>query len=222
MSPAAHAVVGAALCGRIPRLWIALPAAFFSHFVMDAIYHFEAFYPLSRWLDVERSEAFWIAAAVLGGSLTPPMLWIVRKERELFLFLGLVVGLCVTMRVSGWPLKTGLSLALVALFLAVTRSRRAGLWALGAAVAAAPDILKYVDRAVYSLHGAWHYSSARDAGYWINRLLGGPEVYVWERFDYPGYWVGYGLAAAAEATILLGSLWLLARSTETAAGAHRR
>ena len=91
MSPAAHAVVGAALCGRIPRLWIALPAAFFSHFVMDAIYHFEAFYPLSRWLDVERSEAFWIAAAVLGGSLTPPMLWIVRKERELFLF-GRVEG----------------------------------------------------------------------------------------------------------------------------------
>ena len=49
MSPATHAVLGAAIAGATRRswlgLWLAVPLAFLSHFLCDAIYHFEAFIP---------------------------------------------------------------------------------------------------------------------------------------------------------------------------------
>ena len=66
MSPATHAALGTA-----PRLWIALPLAFLSHFVCDAIYHFEAFYPLSKKLGVSHEEA-----VAVGGLALLPTLWL--------------------------------------------------------------------------------------------------------------------------------------------------
>lgn len=219
MSPAAHAAVGAALASRIPRLSLALPAAFLSHFVMDAVYHFEAFYALSRWMGVSRSEAFWAAAIVLGGLLAPAMFWIARKDRELLLFLGFAVASSVALRVSGWHLKAALLAGLVFVYLTLAWSRKALLWTLGAAAAISPDILKYASPWFYQFHGSFHYSAARDMGYWMNSWLGGPQVYIWDRFTAVGYVVGYAFEVLFEAAFLLGGLWVIARWAENEAGA---
>ena len=214
MSPAAHAAVGAALAGRIPRLAVSLPLAFLSHMAMDAVWHFEAFYPLARWLDVSRGEAFWAAAIVLGGLTAPPMLWLARKDKDLFLFLGLAVSWCVTMRIPGWERKAVLSAAALLLYLALTRSKKALIWSLGATAAAWPDILKFVSYPFYRFHSWAHYSSGSDLGRMINQALGGEAMFIWERFTSIGYVIGYGLEAAIEATLLLGGLWVMARQAD--------
>ena len=214
MSPAAHAAVGAALAGRIPRLSLAIPAAFLSHFLMDSVYHFEAFYALARWMGVSRAEAFLTAAAVLGGALAPAMLWIARKDRRLFLFLIFAGALSVALTIPRWEVKAALTGVLVAAYLTLAWSRRALIWTVGALAAVCPDILKFASTWFYEVHGWWHYSAVRDMGYWMNRWLGGPQLYIWDRFTSVGYVAGYGLEALFESAFLLGGLWLMAKQAE--------
>ena len=82
MAPTTHAAVGAAIAHLCPRLRLAVPLAFASHFLLDSIFHFEAFYPLSQVLGTTHDEAFWITALVMAAILVPSMAWIGRESHD--------------------------------------------------------------------------------------------------------------------------------------------
>jgi len=90
MSPATHAVLGAAITGATRRswlgLWLAVPLAFLSHFLCDAIYHFEAFYPLSRTLGTTHYRAAVLTFVVIGLAVTPALWFFARRNRALAKF----------------------------------------------------------------------------------------------------------------------------------------
>jgi|GEM_PF-3252607 len=202
MSPASHAVLGAVIAARSPNLAVALPLAFLSHFLLDALPHFESFDGLAEALGTSHETAFWTAAAILGGTVGCGLLWTARKHRDLLMFVAAACTVSIAMRIEGWELKAVTSLALAALFLALTRSQTALVWILGATAATSPDVLKYMHEGFNGIHGSLHFS--RGPGYWLHRTLGpGGDVFAWERFSEPWFLAGSGVEIALEALVLI-------------------
>jgi len=217
MSPAAHAVVGAVIAVRSPRLAVALPLAFLSHFLFDALPHFESFDGLAEALGTSKETAFWTAAAVLGGGIGSALLWTARKHRDLLMFVAAASTVSIAMRIPGWEMKVVTSVALAALFLALTRSRHALTWTLGAAAATSPDVIKYLNGAFAAFHGSVHFS--RGPGYWLHRILGpGGDVFAWERFSEPWFLVGSVFEVGIESLILIVGVRRLAAYLERSEG----
>lgn len=192
---------------------VALPLAFLSHFVFDTIPHFESFDGLAEALGTSKETAFWTAAALLGGGVGVPMLWAARKHRELLMFVAAGSTVSIAMRIPGWEIKAISSLAIAALFLLLTRSKRMFVWTLAAAAATSPDVLKFMHDGFKLVHGDMHFT--RGPGYWLHRVLGpGGDVFAWERLTEPWFMVGAVLEVAAEAFVLLGGVSVLSRALD--------
>jgi len=211
LSPAAHAAVGAALAHRTRSLPLGLAAAFASHFLLDAIWHFEAFYAVAVSLGVSVEAAVLITALPVGLVIGPAMLWLSRADREVLLFCGYAAAANLTAFAGSWERQLALAAALSAIFLALTRSRRAWVWIAGALAANIPDQWKLWSEGMRSFHDWWHYGWESDLGFWLHRLAGETPPSFWGRLEDPLSILGYVLQIAIEAALLLGGLWLLAR-----------
>jgi hypothetical protein len=217
MTPATHAVVGAVAATRVRNFGLALAASFALHFVLDAIYHFEAFYELSvpgRW-------TYQQTMAVLFAALTVPglaaMVWIWRRNRQVWLFSCYALVMCGVAFEQRWEWKLAWATLLTAIWLPLVSTPLARRWVLCGFVGYLPDCLKFPFPALHSLHVAAHYRAAHNLGDWLSLLGRGRwEIPFNSRALDPYYQIGYGLTMLLEAAILCGCLyWLVRRLSVT-------
>ena len=212
MSPATHAVLGAAIAGAAPRLWIALPLAFLSHFVCDAIYHFEAFYPLSRKLGVSHDQAFGVTVVALGIALLPGFFLLARRDRNLLPFYTYAGGVSALLVLEPWPHRLAAATLIAGVLLLFSGSARVCRWVLGAFAATLPDLARWGFKPLNRLHVAMHYEGIRDLGDVLYRLFRQePSLFVGDRFNDVYYVIGYVIEVVIEVTLLLGGLYVMTR-----------
>jgi len=221
MTPATHAAVGAAAARAVPRLWIALPLAFFSHFVCDAIYHFEAFYPLSQKLGTTHNQAMLIAFAGVGAALAPFLWAVVRGSRDLMWFTAYLAAITALRLETASGARLAGNLALAGAVLGLSRSEALWRWVICGLAANLPDLLRDWIGPLDRLHVWAHYDGYHDLGDWLYRLFrGGPSLFAGRRFDDPAYVLGYFLEIVIEAAILLGCLYYAGRGPVAAEGSR--
>ncbi len=212
MAPTTHAAVGAAIAHLCPRLRLAVPLAFASHFLLDSIFHFEAFYPLSQVLGTTHDEAFWITALVMAAILVPSMAWIGRESHDVRIVALYTVATSAALLVDEPIYRL---VALVCLTLgawSLSRTRNVAVWLAGAFTAALPDALKHLLGPFGRFHMFMHYEGADDLGYWINRLFAQPDpAWFGARATKWTYLTGYAVEIAIETALMLGCLWVLTR-----------
>ena len=212
MAPTTHAAVGAAIAHLCPRVGLAVPAAFASHFLLDSIFHFEAFYPLSQVLGTTHDEAFWIAAVIMAAILVPGMGWIGRRSHDVRMLTLYGVAASAALLVQG---SVNRLIALICIAVgawSLSRTPNLSLWLAGAFAATIPDALKRLVGPVGRFHRFMHYEGANDLGYWLNRLLAQPDPeWFGARATKWTYLTGYAVEIALETALLLGGLWVLTR-----------
>lgn len=212
MTPASHAAVAAVVATRFRKLGTAMVLCFGLHFVLDAVYHFEAFYPLSvlgKWSYERTMLLLFSALAALGA---PIAVWVLRKDRELWLFFCYGLCLCVLPfeRAPAW--KLAWALLFTAGWWLVSPSRESRRWVLCGFVAYLPDLLKEWISVVERAHDAMHYWPGLDLGDWLSLLgRGWWRLHVNQRIFDPYYQTGYALEILTEGAILFGSFYLLKR-----------
>ncbi len=217
MSPATHAVLGAAIAAAAPRLWIALPLAFLSHFVCDAIYHFEAFYPLSRKLGVSHNEAFAVTVVGLALALLPALWLFTRRNRLLLPFCLYMAGVSLLPVLEQGVYRLAADLLIAGLFFLFSDSARLCRWVLGAFAANLPDLARWVFEPLNRLHVAAHYEGINDLGDVLYRSIRKqPSLFVGDRFDDTYYVLGYAIEVAVEVSLLLGGFYLMSPPVRTA------
>lgn len=85
MTATNHAVTGALIGLIVGQPWVALPAAFLSHFVCDAIPHFDPSMPTEQWIRTKRFRNLLITDGslciilVLVLAVTQPMHWLLAS-----------------------------------------------------------------------------------------------------------------------------------------------
>ena len=212
MTPATHVVLGGVVATRVRNLGIALAASFALHFVVDAIYHFEAFYPASvpgKWSYEQTMFLLFAGLAVLG---IPLMLWIWRKSRQTWLFGCYAFLMCALVfdPAVEWRLVWAVILsALWCLLMPAASGRR---WVLCGFISYLPDYLKKIMPPVARFHTLTHYEPELDLGDWMSLLARGRwRLHVNDRIFDPFYQIGYCLEILIEAAILFGCLYWLAR-----------
>jgi hypothetical protein len=212
MTPATHAAVGAAISGAVPRLWLAIPAAFASHFLLDAIFHFEAFYPLSRAIGTSHDEAFALALLAAAAAMIPAVWWVARKDRELAIFCVYLLVLVFLRVEEDEVTRPAMVLAVTSGILGFSRSARIRRWTVCGFSAVLPDLIRTLLPPVAQFHNWLHVSDDRGLGDFAYRLLvNGPPLFVGARFGSPAYLLGYFLEIVIEAAILLAALWWAGR-----------
>jgi hypothetical protein len=208
MTPATHAAVGAAISGAVPRLWLAIPAAFASHFLLDAIFHFEAFYPLSRAIGTSHDEAFVIALLGAAAAMVPAVWWVARKDRELAIYCVYLLALVFLWVEEDQTARLAMVLAVTAGVLGFSRSARIRRWTICGFAAVLPDLIRKLVPTMARFHNWVHVSDDRGLGDLTYRLLvNAPPLFVGDRFANPAYLLGYFLEIVIEAAILLAALW---------------
>lgn len=214
MSPAAHAAVGAAIGGRIPRLVIAIPVAFASHFVLDAIPHFELFFPLAHWLGVSHAAAFWIVAVVCGIAVAPALLWITWRNSPGITYAAYCVVLTAFLigyQSPGWHRLAGV-LAVTGAFGLIGRTGQFWRWLACGLVTVLPDVLRGFWSSLDWLHTWAHFRAGHDLGWLFYGWFDGiQQVSVAHRFENWSYMSGYLLEIALELAIFLAGLYLTVR-----------
>ena len=215
MTPATHAAVAAVIASRFRNLAVALVLSFGIHFVLDAVYHFEAVYPVSvpgRW-SYGRTMMILFAGFIAAG--TPVLVWIWRKNPQVWLFGCYAFLMCsvVFERLPLWRLLWATLLTVI--WCLVTPAPAARRCVVCAFVAYLPDSLKKLYPAFERFHDAAHYSSALDLGDWVSMLARGrwklkPDTLA---FD-PYYLIGYTVEVVLEMTILFGCLWWLVKAED--------
>jgi hypothetical protein len=210
MSPATHAVVGAALADSTRRVWLAIPLAFASHFVCDSIYHFEAFYPLSRLLGTTYEGAFAAAAAVMALLLLP-VLWLLnRGGRGLGALYVYAAATSTVMVFDDWRVRGALALLIAGLFLIAGSEVRFAHWIVGALSAQLPDLIREGIRPLNRFHIFMHYDGTWDLGQIFYHLVHGePGLHTNVRFENPYYVTGYVVEVLIEVGIVVGLLYYL-------------
>ena len=211
MSPATHAVLGAAIAGSIRRVWLAIPLAFLSHFLCDAIFHFEAFYPLSRTLGTTHYRAAVFTFLVVGLAVTP-VLWIfLRRNRVLMGFCIYVAGATAAFMFEDWPQRAAAALLLTGLALLIGGART-GPWVAGAFAAQLPDLIRQGVEPLNRLHVFMHYTGTADLGERLYQLFERKSNLNFDvRFENPYYLAGYLIEVLVEMGIGLGSVYYLSR-----------
>jgi hypothetical protein len=210
MTPLTHGAVGSVIyqrCRRIaPKRWslvIALPLAFASHYLLDAIPHFEMVPPPLRRYGVNLvvMVALFVTGTVLG-------LLLIRWNRQagkilliLFLWVSISVYSPVWLRVL-----TGIA---GLLFLWVdTGGLLASTYLLAGMVAAAPDFIPYSYRALTALHNRIHFHT--DLGLRLFLHFERSPVPYWRaRLHNPYFLAGYGLELLIEAVVFWCAIYIL-------------
>ena len=212
MTPATHAAFGAVASSRCRNLGLALAVSFASHFLLDAVYHFEAFYALSvlgRW-DFERTRlGLFAGLAVLS---VPVVLWLLRRHRAVGIFACYGLAMSLLSFFSGRWTRLGCAILITALWYASTHVPQVHRWVLCGFFACLPDLIRPWIPPVNWLHEWFHYDPALDLGDWVSLLVTGRwRIYINERIFDPYYRIGYILEVLLEGAILFGCLYWLAR-----------
>lgn len=206
MTPLTHAIVGTAIYHYLRRPWagrwgwvLAFPLAFASHYLLDAIPHFEGGGPLLR---IRYSPWVFPALAGIGSVLS---WYLYRRNRQAAL---LWLALC------GWVGMAGISIPLVrvAATLALlgyiayrTRQAHAVGYGLAGVLAIAADMIPQTWSAAVAFHDRMH--SRVDWGTYLYReFQSSPVPANWlSRLQDPYFLVGYGLEVLVEGLIFLAA-----------------
>lgn len=211
MSPATHAVLGAAIAGSTRRIWLAVPLAFLSHFLCDAIFHFEAFYPLSRTLGTTHYRATIVTFLVIGCAVAPALWFFARRNTVLvgfYLYVGAATAL---FALDDWRQRAAAGLLLAGLALLIGEART-GPWVAGAFAAQLPDLIRQGMEPLSRLHVFMHYTGTVDLGERLYRLFERKSDLNFDvRFENPYYLAGYLVEVLVEVGIGLGSVYYLSR-----------
>ncbi len=212
MTPATHAAFGAVASSRCRNLGLALAVSFASHFLLDAVYHFEAFYALSvlgRWPLEQTMLGLFAGLAVLA---VPVVLWLLRRHRPVGIFACYGLAMSLLAFAPGRWTRLGWGVLITVLWYASVRVPPIRRWVLCGFFAYLPDIAKPWIPPLDWLHDWFHYEPELDLGDWVSLLVSGRwRIYINYRIFDPYYRIGYVLEVLLEGAILFGCLYWLAR-----------
>ncbi len=217
MTPATHAAVAALVSTRCRNLGVALGASFGLHFLADALYHFEAFYPLSVAARSTSDESMWLIFLVLAMPAVVLTVWLARRDLQVGSFAAF--GLALSMvpfdpspaRRIVWALVTG------GFWWVLSRNSALRRWVLCGFFGYLPDLVRRLVPPLNRFHEWTHYETRLDLGDWISLIGRGRwQIAINDRIWDPYYQAGYALQLALEAVILFGSLGLLLSSDRSA------
>ena len=210
MTPLTHAAAGTViyqkLRSRFPRFgWaVALPLAFASHFLLDAIPHFEDVGSLNS----PGRVPIFLGLGLIGVGFA---LFLRRWNREAAL-IWLILSLWIGAGSYSYPLLRILTAALGLAYI-VWKSRQ---WSsvgylVGGMLATVSDLIPINDGRMKQLHDGIHYQIG-----WAERLYflfsSSPVPLRWrDRLLDPYFLAGYGMELLVEGVIFLGALYLLSR-----------
>ena len=212
MTPLTHAAVGTVIFQQLRRLrwghwgWaLAFPLAFASHYLLDAIPHFEGIVAIRAY---KTNASFILGVGVVGIALT---LILMRWNREagriwliLFLWIGLGAYSFSWLRI----LTTALALGYVAWR---DKDWSAPGYLLTGMLAVAPDLIPGGFQRMADLHYFFHYKVD-----WATRIYIAfskpPLPWSWPaRLHDPYFLLGYALELLIEGLIFLGAAYLFFR-----------
>lgn len=210
MTPLTHAAAGTIiyqqLRSRYPRFgWaLALPLAFVSHFLLDAIPHFE---------DVGSLESpgrvpIFLGLGLIGAGFA---LFLRRWNRDAAL-IWLLLSLWIGVGSYSYPLLRILTAALGLAYIAwKSRQWNSAGYLAGGMLATVADLIPITAGRMEQLHDAIHYQIG-----WGERLYflfsSSPIPFRWrDRLQDPYFLAGYGMELLLEGVIFLGALYLLSR-----------
>jgi len=177
-----------------------LALAYASHFLMDAIPHFEDVGPLVR--SPGRISIF-LALGFVGAGLAFP-LWRLRREAGL---LWLVLSVWIGLGNNAYPqLRMATALAAMCLILWKQKSWTAVGCLLAGMLAAMPDLIPFPFE--HSFHDGMHYKVGWGTRLYVT-LAQSPLPLPWlGRLRNPYYLMGYGAELIVEGALFWGSLYL--------------
>ena len=215
MTPLTHAASGAALYKMLRRSplgrWsgvVAFPLAFASHYLLDAIPHFEGVGPF---ILLKNQASFWVflGLGMIGGGLAA---YLFRRNREaglIWLLLSLWIGLG---GISPPAMRLPVALACLGYLAYKTTQDDALGYLLAGMLAVAPDFVTAISSPPATLiHNRLHYRLD-----WATRLYlhfnPPPIPQDWlVRLSNPYFLLGYGLELLVEAVIFFGALYFFSR-----------
>lgn len=211
MTPLTHAAVGTAIYRTLRSPWVgrwgwtlALPLAFVSHYLLDAIPHFERLGPLRRYLG-----QLWVflAFGVIGMGLAT---YLFRRNREaglIWLTLSFWIGLA---GISGSLVEVLGALALLGFVAYHAKRAEAVGYVLAGILAVAADLVPRSLNGVEQFHNRMHYQV--DWGtYLYFKYHSSPVPMEWRfRLQDPYFLLGYGLELLVKAGIFLGAFSIFA------------
>jgi len=207
MTPLTHAVVGTAIFHHLRRPWagrlgwvLAFPLAFASHYLLDAIPHFEDLGPLM--LRFRNSPWMFFGLALIGSGLSAHLL---RRNRQAGV---LWLTLCVGIGLAGIPvplIRLAAALALLGYIAYRIRKADAVGYLLAGMLAFAADLIPGTWSAASAFHNRMHYQL--DWGtYLYLEFQSWPPPWNWlSRIQNPYFLTGYGLELLVEAVIFLAA-----------------
>ncbi len=210
MTPLTHAAAGIViyqkLRSRFPRYgWaLALPLAFASHFLLDAIPHFE---------DVGSLKSPGRVPIFLGmGLIGAGFAWFLRRWNREAALIWLLLSLWIGVGSYSYPLLRVLTAVLGLAYFAWKSKQWAAVGYLaGGMLATVADLIPVTAGRMEQLHDAIHYQIG-----WGERLYflfsSSPMPLRWrDRLQDPYFRAGYGLELLVEGVIFFGALYLFSR-----------
>ena len=208
MTPLTHAVVGTAIFHHLRRPWagrlgwvLAFPLAFASHYLLDAIPHFEDLGPLM--LRFRNSPWMFFGLALIGSGLSAHLL---RRNRQAGV---LWLTLCVGIGLAGIPaplIRLAAALALLAYLGYRTRRADAVGYLLAGMLAFAADLIPGTWSAASAFHNRMHYQLDWGTALYVKYEPSPVPFLSWTgRIQNPYFLAGYGLELLVEAVIFLAA-----------------
>ena len=206
MTPLTHAVVGTAIFHHLRRPWagrlawlLAFPLAFASHYLLDAIPHFEDIEPLARYRD---SVWLFVGFGLIGAGLG---IYLLRRNRQaglLWLPLSVWIGLA---GISETLIRVAVALALLGYLAYRTRQANAAGYLLAGMLAGAADFVPRTWSAAVVFHNRMHYQLDWGSRLYLKfQTLPIPRDWL-TRLENPYILAGYGLELLVEAVIFLAA-----------------
>ena len=209
MTPLTHAVVGTVIYHQLRRPWagrvgwvLAFPLAFVSHYLLDAIPHFEGVGP---WLRYRDSVWVFVGFGLIGAWLA---VYLYRRNRQAGL---LWLTLCAWVGLSGISeplIRLAAALALLGYLAYRTRQADAVGYLLAGMLAFAADLVPRTWSGAIAFHNRMHYQM--DWGTYFHRTFqSSPVPANWlSRLQDPYFLTGYSLEILAEALIFLAGFYV--------------
>ncbi len=219
MTPLTHAAVGTALYQKLQggrrnkRTWwttsLALLLSFLSHYVLDAIPHYEEFGPLLRY-----RETVWVFVAF--GLIGLGFAWLLARWSREAAWICVALAPWIALGGNG-PALWRLGAALLPLVIATISPGKKHLGYVVAAMASlSPDFFPASWHALREIHQAVHYQVD-----WGTRLyasfVGQPVPRSWYlQITNPYFLAGWTLELIIEGAFFFGSIWILIRGLRAA------
>lgn len=212
MTPLTHAVVGTVIYHQLRHPWagrfgwvLAFLLAFVSHYLLDALPHFEGVGPWLRYRD-----SFWVfvGLGLIGAGLAVYLFPRNRQAGLLWLLLSLWIGLAGT---SEPMIRLVAALALFGYMAYRTRKADAVGYLLAGILAVAADLVPRTWSGAVAFHSRMHYQV--DWGtYFYFKYQAAPAPLNWpNQLQNPYFLAGYGLEMLVEALIFLAGFYVFSR-----------